>query len=584
MDRPAPAANRTRFIMAMMAIFGALFIVRLFYLQVIQHDYYESQAILEHTTKFSIPANRGLIYAHDGTDKFAPLVLNEPVYTVYADPSYVKDAHKIADVMRRVAGGNLTKNFDAGLNNKELRYIVLARNVSKTQMDLIDKEDLPGVGFQQESKRVYPENGLAAQTLGFVNGEGKGQYGVEQALDTDLAGKNGQLKAITDVNGIPISVGAESVHVPPEHGKNLVLTIDRNIQAKTEQVLRTGLERAKATKGSILVMDPNNGHILAIANWPSYNPAELANVTDYSVLSNRATSDPYEPGSVIKALTMAIGLDVGRIQPDTTYNNTTTIKVQDATIRNVLTSPTGSITMTQVLQFSFNTGAVQVLKWLGGEDINQKGKQKLFDYFTGHFLFNQPTGVAIAGEVSGEIVSPEDVQGGDVRYANMTFGQGMTATMVQVLSAFAACVNGGTYYEPQIIDGYLSSDAKTFTAIPSVIKKSDVISQDASAKLRQMLHDARKGSSSALGEKGGYYSGGKTGTAQVYDPKTGDYSDTETIGSYLGFGGQDKPQYVIMVRVDDARNGGYSGSAAAAPIFTELSNWMLDYLQIQPKG
>lgn len=584
MDRPLTGINRTRLIFIGMAILGALFTVRLFYLQVVRHDYYEEQALLEHTTKFAIPANRGLIYAHDGADKFAPLVLNEPVFTVYADPFYVKDASKVADVMRRIAGGNVVPQFENRMQNKDLRYTVLARNVSKTQKDLIDKEDLAGVGFQQGSKRVYPENGLAAQTLGFVNGEGAGQYGVEQAFNNDLAGKEGQLKAVTDVNGIPISVGAESVLVPPEHGKNLVLTIDRNIQAKTEQILRSGLERAKATKGSILVMNPNNGHILAIANLPSYNPADIATMTDYSILNNKVISDPYEPGSVIKALTMAVGLDVGRIQPDTKYNNTTTVQIQDAVVRNVLTSPVGPVTMTQVLQFSFNTGAVQVLKWLGGgEDINPKGKQVLYDYFANRFMLNKPSGVSIAGEIPGELVSPDDVQGGDVRYANMSFGQGMTANMIQVLGAFAACVNGGTFYEPQIVDGYLD-DAKTFTARTSTIKKADVVSQDTSAKLRQMLHDARKGSPSASGEKAGFYIGGKTGTAQVYDPKTGNYSETETIGSYVGFGGQDRPKYVIMVRVDDARNGGYSGSAAAAPIFTELSNWMLDYLQIQPKG
>jgi cell division protein FtsI/penicillin-binding protein 2 len=363
-----------------------------------------------------------------------------------------------------------------------------------------------------------------------------------------------------------------------------VLTIDRNIQHKTEEALKNGLDHAKATKGSILVMDPNNGHILAVANAPTFNPNDFSKTTDYTVFSSRAVNDPYEPGSVIKALTMGAGLDVGVIQPHTTYNNTGSVKVEDATIRNVLTSPQGSITMTQVLQFSFNTGAVQVLKLLGGGEINQNGKQKLYDYFTQHYLFGQPTGVTLAGEPHGEIIPPNDPQGGNVRYANMTFGQGMSATMVQVLSAFSAAINGGTYYTPQVVDGYLGDDAKTLTALPATIRKAGIVSQDTSGKLRQMLHDAREGSSAANGEKQGYFLGGKTGTAQVYDPKTGDYSETDTIGSYLGFGGQDKPQYVIMVRVDDAHNGGYSGSAAAAPIFNELSNWMLDYLQIQPKG
>jgi stage V sporulation protein D (sporulation-specific penicillin-binding protein) len=579
------AYDRTRIIIGLLVVFGLIFVVRLFQLQVLQHDYYQKQAILEHTMKFAIPASRGLIYAHDGTDKFAPLVLNEPVYTVYADPTYVKDEGKVSDVMRRIAGGNVTKGFEDRLKNDQLRYTVLARQVSKTQADLIKKEDLDGVGFQQETKRVYPEDALASQTLGFVNGEGDGQYGIEQALNEELSGKDGLLNAVTDVHGIPLSVGAESVNTPPQNGKNLVLTIDRNIQAKTEQILKSGLDKAKATKGSLLVMDPNDGRILAMANWPTYNPNDFKNVEDYTVFSNKAVSDPYEPGSVIKALTMGIGLNEGKIQPNTTYNNTTTLKVDDATIRNVLTSPTGSVTMTQVLAYSFNTGVVQVLKWLGGGDeINQKGKEVLYKYFTDNFMFGQKTGIKLAGEVGGEIVSPDDAQGGDVRYANMSFGQGMSANMVQVLSAFAASINGGTYYEPKIVDGHLGSDLKTFTAEPSKIRRTGVLSADASAKLRQMLHDARQGSSVAHGEKGGYYTGGKTGTAQVYDPKTGNYSETETIGSYLGFGGQDKPRYVIMVRVDDARNGGFSGSAAAAPIFTELSNWMLDYLQIQPKG
>lgn len=576
--------NRTRILIGLLIALGLVFGVRLFQLQVLEHDYYQQQAELEHTAKFKITATRGLIYARDGTDKFAPLVLNEPVYTVYADPAHVKDAGKIADTLRRIAGGNLVNDFEKNLQNDALRYTVLARQVSKTQADMIEKEDLDGVGLQSGTRRVYPENQLASQTLGFVNGEGKGQYGIEQALNGELAGKDGLLRAVTDVHGIPLSVGAESVQTPPQNGRNLVLTVDRNIQAKTEEFLKTGLDRAKATKGSILVMDPNNGHILAMANWPTYNPNDLRNV-DYEVLKNKVVSDPYEPGSVIKALTMGIGLNEGKIQPTTTYNNTTTLRVDDAVIRNVLTSPTGQVTMTQVLQFSFNTGVVQVLKWLGGADeINHKGKETLYKYFTENFMFGKQTGVSLAGEVSGEVVSPDDAQGGNVRYANMSFGQGMTASMVQVLAAFSASINGGTYYEPQIVDGYLGDDRKTLTSAPSKIVRTGVIGTDASAKLRQMLHDARKGSAVANGEKGGYYTGGKTGTAQVYDPKTGNYSETETIGSYLGFGGQDKPQYVIMVRVDDARNGGFSGSAAAAPIFTELSNWMLDYLQIQPKG
>ncbi|HET9411701.1 MAG TPA: penicillin-binding protein 2 [Candidatus Saccharimonadales bacterium] len=565
-----------------MGILGAIFVARLFYLQVIMHDHYEAEAAKEHISKFVIAAKRGLIYAHDGPNNYAAMVLNEPVFTVFADPRHVKDESRVAETLRKIAGGNVVDQFENGLRDKSRQYVVVARGVNKTQADLIKKEklDSQGIGLQEQEKRVYPENQLAAQVLGFVNGEGKPQYGIEEGLNDQLKGKDGQLKALTDVHGIPLSIGAESVQTAPEEGKNVVLTIDRNVQNKVEQALKTGLERSKATKGSILVMNPNNGHVLAMANYPTFNPNEFSKVTDYSAYGNRTISDPYEPGSVIKALTMGAGLNEGKIEPTTTYNNTGTVKIDDAVIRNVLTSPLGAVNMTQVLVYSFNTGAVWVLQQLGGGEITTAGKQKLYDYFTKNYLFGQRTGIELAGEAKGKV---DDASSSDVQYANMTFGQGINLSMLQVTGAFCAAINGGVYYTPQIVDGYLDG-TKSFTAKAPTIRKADVLSGVSSAKLRQMLHDARAGSSAASGEKKGYFTGGKTGTAQVYNPQIGRYDDKATIGSYLGFGGQDKPQYVIMVRVDDATIAGYSGSAAAAPIFTEISNWMLDYLQIPPKG
>src|SRR5688572_25596348 len=303
MERSKPTFHRSRLLIILMAVLGAVFVIRLFYLQVIQHSYYEAEALKEHVTKFSIASKRGLIYARDGSG-YAAMVLNEPVFTVYADPRYVKDPSKVADVLRRIAGGNTVDRFEDGLKNNTLQYVVLARGLNKSQADLLKKEKLAGIGMQEGEKRVYPENQLASQVLGFVNSEGQGQYGLEEALNDTLAGKEGQLKAVTDVHGIPISIGPESVQTPPQDGKNVVLTIDRNIQNKAEQALKAGLERAKATKGSILIMDPNNGHILAMANLPTYNPGEFtkSKIEDYGVFQNRIVSDPYEPGSVIKAL------------------------------------------------------------------------------------------------------------------------------------------------------------------------------------------------------------------------------------------------------------------------------------------
>jgi cell division protein FtsI/penicillin-binding protein 2 len=574
------ASNRTRILFVLIALIGGVIVVRLFYLQVIQHSYYVAEATKEHTTKFTIPAKRGLIYAKDGKAGYAPLVLNEPVFIAYADPRYIKDIDKVESSLRRIAGGNVVDKFEESMRDKTRQYVVLARNLNKPQAELIKKEKLSGIGLQEDEKRVYPENQLASQVLGFVNGEGKGQYGLEEGMDTQLSGTAGALKATTDVYGIPLSVGADSVQTPPQHGRNVVLSIDRNIQNKVEQALKTGLEKAKGTKGSIIVMDPNTGQVLAMANAPTFNPNEFGKVTDYSLFQNRIISDPYEPGSVIKSLTMAAGLTDGRIEPGTTYNNTGSVQIDDALIKNVLTNPRGNVTMTQVLEYSFNTGAVWVLQQFGDGQINSKAKQKLYGYFTDNFMFGEHLGIELAGEAKGIVPEPTS---SNVQYANMTFGQGINMTMMHVAGAFSAAINGGTYYTPQVVAGYLDDGDKFSPKAPTILK-GGVVTPAASEKLRQMLHDARVRSSISSGEKGGYFNGGKTGTAQVYNPKTGKYDDNATIGSYLGFGGQDKPQYVIMVRVDDATIAGYSGSAAAAPIFTDISNWMLDYLQIAPKG
>lgn len=582
MDKSVSVHRRILFLNILIFIIGAIFIARLFYLQVLKHDFYAAEALKEHTAKFVISASRGEIYARDGADKVTPLVLNEPTYTIFADPRHVSDIEKVVAVLRKIAGGNLVDGFEDGLRDTSRQYVILGRNVNKQQVELLEKEGLSGVGMQKTEKRTYLEGGLAAHILGFVNGEGEGQYGIEQGYNKELSGEPGLLKAITDVNGIPISIGAESVQTPAQNGKNIVLSIDRNIQNHVEQALKAGLERVKATKGSAVVINPNNGQILAMANLPSYNPSDYDKVEDYEVFQNRIISSPYEPGSVIKPFTIAAGLNEGVIQPDSKYKNTGSTQVADATIKNVDQTLIGDVTMTQVLGFSYNTGVVHVLRKLGGEeDINRTAKLKLYEYFTERFFFNKTSQNQLAGEIVGEVIGPDEVQGGPVRYANMTFGQGMTMNMLQALAAFGAMVNGGVYYEPQIIYGQIDEEMGLKETTPA-IRRSDALSASASEKIRNMLSEAR-GKSLGRADKPGYTVGGKTGTAQVYDPKTGKYSETNTIGSYLGFGGQTTPEYAIMIRVDDAKLGDFAGSAAAAPIFTDISNWMIDYLKIKPK-
>ncbi len=578
-------SSRSRTLVVLMCVIGAIFGIRLFYLQVIMHNYYDTAALKEHTTKFTLPAQRGEIYAKDGSDRITPLVLNEASYTVYADPRYVTDIPKTADTLRRIAGGNIVDNFEDGLHNKSLQYTVLARQISQQQADLLGKAQLPGVGMQEQDKRVYPEGNLAAQVLGYVNNDGQGQYGIEQAMNSDLSGKPGLLKAVTDVRGIPLSVGGNNVQDPAQDGKNVVLSVDRNVQSYVEQALKDGLDKVHAKRGSVIVMDPTTGKVMAMANLPTFDPTKYYQQNDYSAFQNAVVTQPYEAGSVVKTFTMAAGLNEGVVTPTSTYNNTGSLTIDGATVRNVLQNVNGTRNMMEVFEYSLNTGAVHVLEQLGGGSLNAQGRQKLFGYFTDHYMFGKKTGIEQAGESAGEIISPDQGEGNNIRYANMTFGQGMDNTMVQLASAFSSMVNGGTYYKPTVVDGYVNADGSESTKTPQIVK-NDVIRPDISKQLNDMMHEARRLSIPGQ-DKAGYYVAGKTGTAQTIDPKTGAYTDKNAIGSYLGFGGNSNtaPRYVIMVRVTDAQVGdaATAGGVAAAPIFANISNWLLDYLHVQPK-
>jgi cell division protein FtsI/penicillin-binding protein 2 len=569
-----------------MLIAGAIFTIRLFYLQVVQHSYYENEALKEHTSKFTLPAQRGQIYARDGSDgSVTPLVLNEASYTVYADPRYVTDESHTADVLRKIAGGNVVDNFESSLKNRDLQYTVLARKISQKQADLLTAEKLAGVGLQEQDRRVYPEGSLAAQVLGYVNNDGHGQYGIEQQLDDDLSGKPGLLKAVTDVRGIPLSVGDNNIQESAQDGKNLVLTIDRNIQSYIEQALKDGLDKVHAKHGSVIVMDPKTGKVMAMANLPTFDPNKYYEQSDYGAFQNSVVTSPYETGSVVKTFTMATGLNEGVVTPTSTYNNTGSIKIDDATIRNVLQNVNGTRSMMEVFEYSLNTGAVHVLQQLGGGSLNAQGRQKLYDYFTGRYMFGKKTGIEQSGELGGEVIAPDAAEGGNVRYANMSFGQGMDNTMIQVANGFSAMINGGTYYKPTVIDGYVAADGSEAKKASQVVK-SDVIRPEISRQLNDMMHEARQLSIKGQ-DKAGYYVAGKTGTAQTIDPKTGKYTDKNAIGTYLGFGGNSNtdPRYVIMVRVTDAQvsDSATAGGVAAAPIFANISNWLLDYLHVQPK-
>lgn len=573
--------SRSRVLAGLLLIIMAVFIARLFYLQIIRHEYYVDQSNQEQIKRLNIPAKRGLIYAMDGETP-TPIVMNQTVYTVFADPQMIEDSAKIVEVIRKIAGGNARSNLEELLAMTETRYQILAKKLTRSQADKIKAEDLSGIGFQEESQRVYPEGNLAAQTLGFVDADGIGRYGIEGELDDRLTGIDGMLQSVTDVRDVPLTIGDNNINQPAIDGENIVLSIDRNVQSYAETALASGLKRTGATNGSVIVMNPKNGQVMAMVNQPSYNPAEYFNVDDISVFNNKVVSDPYEPGSDVKTLTMAIGIDKNVVSANDTYNNTDYIQVEDRVITNASKGQTGIITFQHAMNWSLNTGFVTIAQRLGdGKNITLQARQTMYDYFTNRFHLGQLTGIEVSGEIAGTVISPDEVQGNAVRYSNMAFGQGLDATMVQVSAAFCSIVNGGNYYKPTVVAGVINASGDY---IPNAISTAThPVKESTANQVRTMTHDARSAFFSGYsGDKKGYYIGGKTGTSQVI--KNGEYADDETVGSYLGYGGsKDETNYVIMVRVSGDHMV-LEGARDALPIFTDISNWMLDYLRVQPKG
>ncbi len=568
--------SRLKFLAYLCVALMILFVVRLFYLQVIQHSTYVALANQEQLKRLVIPAKRGEIYAMDGSTP-VKMVLNETVYTVFADPSIVTQPDKIIETIKKVAGGNARPQLADLLSRKDSRYQILATKVSRKQAELMKQERLTGLGFQATSQRVYPENELAAQTLGFVNNEGVGQYGVEGKLNDELTGTDGLLQSVTDVSNVPLTIGDNNINRPAVDGKNVVLTIDSNIQSYTEQALAAGMKKAGATKGSAIVIDPQTGKVLAMANRPTFSPAHYDTVKNAAAFNNGTISSPYEPGSVMKTFTAATGIDKGVIKPSSTYNNTDQVKIDGWTIGNATLGQTGTITIQHALNYSLNTGFVTVAQRLGdGQHITLDARNTMYSYLHDKFKLGQLTGIELEGEAPGEIIPPTKPEGNAVRYANMSFGQGMNLTMLQVVAGFSAIVNGGTYHNPTVINGYMADD----TFEPNGPTASQRILAASTAKTtKKMIHDARA-AFYAADDKPGFDIGGKTGTSQTLI--NGSYDNNQTVGSYLGYGGDSKPRYVIMVQVSSPGKT-FEGNRDAMPIFTNVSNWLLDYMKIHPK-
>lgn len=557
--------RRISFVIVLFVLIFSSILARMFYLQVVKHDYYYKLASMQHSSKDTIPAKRGKIYAYDTlSDTPYPLATNQSLDMVYIAPKEVKDKDQVANELAGVLGMD-AKDILTMINNGST-YVPVKHKLTKEQSDAVKAKNLSGVGLSEESWRYYPEGPFASSVLGFVNAEGVGNYGLEESLNEQLTGLPGQYKADTDSSGVRIAFG-NNVLKPAVDGGDVYLTVDRYVQKKAEDLLADTIKQFSAPSGSVIVMEPKTGKIIAMANAPSFDPNKFGEVKDYEQFKNRAITDTYEPGSIFKVITMAAGLDNGTITPDTKYEDTGSVILNGNKIMNSDKKAHGVCTMTYVLEQSLNTGTT----WLE----QHLGKDKFYQYIR-KFNFGSLSGIDLPGEVAGYVNKPSQLN--DHGYATMSFGQSISTTPIQMIDAFAAVANKGKIMRPYIVDHIVNSKGEKIETKPSEI--GQVISEKAAADLTKMMVSVVENGHGKQAKVMGFKVAGKTGTAQVVG-KNGGYLDGKNIGSFIGFAPSDDARFVVLAKVDEPQNVAWAESTAA-PIVGSMLDFLTKYYQVPP--
>lgn len=566
--------DRTLLFRGGLFVVGAIILVQLFIVQIVKHEYYSMAALAEHVKKFEVSAERGKIYMTDGYSS-VPVVLNEKKYLVYADPLYVQDTNQSAEQIQQLLGGDI--NNIKELLNSDSRYVVLAKKIDKSIADRIKEEKIRGIGLKEVSVRSYPQGQMASQVLGFVNDDGIGQYGFEEYFDKELTGKNGLQQKITDINGVPLAINNNQSQQDPVAGDDVTLSLDMRLQKIVEEKLQENVTRTSAKSGSAVLLDANTGKVAAMANVPTYDPSQYATQKDISIFLNTATNGAWEPGSVMKPFMMSAAFNEQKLNPNSTYFDKGYVNIADRTIKNSMEWGARTMSMNDIISKSLNTGAVYLLQSLGAGQVDDQARTIWYQYLTDRYGFGKPTNIELAGEQGGVVTRPDDNNGVTVRYANMSFGQGLTVTPLQLAAAYAALVNGGTYYQPSIVGSVTANNVEK--VVPPKVVASNIISPQVSQDIRAVLKlSASQNNKPAM--RNGYDIGAKSGTAEVAGDD-GEYKTDAYNGAYIGFlSGKDKT-YVLIVRLDEPKTSGFA-SAQAAIAWAAITNEILNTVPIAP--
>jgi len=536
------------------AIWVALVFGRLSYLQLFRYSEYFARAQRQQQRIFEISPNRGTIYDRNGRE----LAVSLPMDSVFADPASIADPAMVAQLLSRVLK---IPADDLETKIREAHTPVrLAMKLSPGTVRRIDNMNLKGVFFQKENRRVYPQHDLAASVIGYVNIDEKGLGGIEYSLDKEIRGRPGKMMVLADGR----RRWYDRREAAAETGSSVVLTIDETVQYIAEKELARAIQETHAVRGSIVVQDPNNGQLLAIANWPTFDPNNAGSYPADSRM-DRAISAAYEPGSIFKTITMTSAIETGVARPNELVNcQMGSILVAGRLIHDW--HRFGTLSVTQILENSSDVGTIKLALRVGAPRFYDVMRQ---------FGIGQDTGILLPGENRGLLRPLNEWTPSSI--GSLAMGQEVSVTPIQIVSAVSALANGGILYKPRVVKG-VRGGIQPFT-LPGN-DPARVTSPKTAATLRGMMADVVLYGTGRKAQLDGYTAAGKTGTAQKIDPATGRYSRRFYNASFVGFAPVNNPAVTILVHLDSPTVGSHEGGMAAAPVWKRVAQQVLAYLDV----
>ncbi|MGH9417899.1 MAG: penicillin-binding protein [Terriglobales bacterium] len=554
--RHQPASHRLAGLALLLVVWALVVLGRLYWLQVREHGWLAARARAQQQHTVELTSLRGTVYDRNLT----PLAMTLPVESLYADPHQVADAAREAARLAPVVG--VAEPVLARRLGSDHSFVWVARQLNANAFKLAEALQLPGIYSQPAARRFYPNGELAASVLGYVGLDGHGLAGIEYSLDSALHGRAG--RAREEVDGRRKSY--HQVEQPPQEGRDVVLTLDENIQYIAQQALDQEVTASHARSGVAVVEDPRTGEILALVNSPTFNPDRYQQAPA-AERDDAAVSDPYEPGSVFKLVTVSAALQQGLVTPDEIIDcQMGSIRVGGRLIHDH--APFGKITVTEIIQHSSDVGAIKIGLKLGD--------QELYHYIRA-YGFGARTGLRLPGESRGIVRPP--AQWTPMSIGAVSMGQEVAVTPVQVVSLISTLADGGIYHAPRIVLGEMSGSAPEAPPAPALEPGRRVVSATVANEMKQMMAEVVLAGTAQQARLNGYTAAGKTGTAQMVDPGTHRYSTRDYVASFGGFAPINDPAVAILVVLNSPR-GGHEGGQVAGPVFKAIAEQVLPYLGV----